>query len=546
MIYLKNIAIYSRKSKFTDNGESVQNQIELCKKYCNNQFPNSTFVIYEDEGYSGGNSNRPKFQQMLKDAKQKKFNVLICYRLDRISRNISDFSSIINTLESNNISFISVREQFDTSTPMGRAMMYISSVFAQLERETIAERIKDNMYQLARSGRWLGGQTPTGFKSEPITYYDHEMNKKKMFKLSPIKEELDLVKILYEKYIEFRSLTKLESWTLENKVLTKNNKNFDKSALRIILTNPVYSIADNLLYGYLKENKCDISSSKDEFDGSHGIMVYNKHDESNKTKIKRRNKHQWIVSIAKHKGIVPSKEWIQVQNIIEENYEKAPRQDTGKIGLITPLLRCSKCGSKMRVNVYKKSTGTHYYYRCLMKERSRGARCDINNLNGFLADKSVIDELKCIELRKKNIYTKLNNNNKHYIEKPSENYQTKKTTLSKKLTEYEKSISNLMFQLSQNNDSVASKYIIAKIEELDKKINKAKEELKKADDNKESILLEKINIDSYINLLNDFSSNIDNLTFEEKKKYLNQIVDKIIWNGQKLEVYYLGYNSEKS
>jgi site-specific DNA recombinase len=546
VIYLKTIAIYSRKSKFTDNGESVQNQIDLCKKYCTTHFPNSTFVIYEDEGYSGGNSNRPKFQQMLKDAKNNKFDVLICYRLDRISRNISDFSSIINTLESNNISFISVREQFDTSTPMGRAMMYIASVFAQLERETIAERIKDNMYQLARSGRWLGGQTPTGFKSESITYYDHEMNKKKMFKLSPIKEELDLVKTLYAKYIEFRSLTKLESWTLENKILTKNNKNFDKSSLRIILTNPVYSIADNLLYEYLKENKCDIASSKDEFDGSHGVMVYNKHDESNKTKIKRRYENEWIVSIAMHKGIVPSKEWIQVQNIIKKNHEKAPRQDTGKIGLITTLLRCGKCGSKMRVNVYRKSTGTHYYYRCLMKERSRGTRCDINNLNGLLADKSVLDELKCINIRKKSIYTKLNNNSKHYIEKPPKSYETTKSTLSKELAEYERSISNLMVQLSQNNDSVASKYIIAKIEELDKKINKVKEELRKADDDKESILIEKINIDSYMNLLNDFSSNIDTLTFEEKKKYLNQIVHKIIWDGQKLEVYILGYNSEKS
>jgi site-specific DNA recombinase len=542
VIYLKTIAIYSRKSKFTDKGESVQNQVDLCKKYCNNHFPNSSFVIYEDEGYSGGNSNRPKFQQMLKDAKKNKFDVLICYRLDRISRNISDFSSIINILESKNISFISVREQFDTSTPMGRAMMYIASVFAQLERETIAERIKDNMYQLARSGRWLGGTTPTGFKSESIIYYDNELNKKKMFKLSPIKEELDLVKNIYTKYIEFRSLTKLESWTLENRILTKNNKNFDKSALRIILTNPVYSIADNLLYEYLKENKCDIASAKDEFDGNHGVMVYNKHDESNKSKIKRRYKKEWIVSIAKHKGIIPSKDWIQAQNIIEENYEKAPRQDTGKIGLITPLLRCSKCGSKMRISIYKKSTGTHYYYRCLMKEHSRGTRCDIPNLNGYLADKSVIDELKCIDLRKKSIYTNLNTS-RQYIEKSPKNKESKRTTLLKDLNEYEQSISNLTLQLSQNNDSVASKYIITQIEEFDKKVNKVKEEIKKVDYDQETILIEKMNLDSYIDLLKNVSSNIDTLTFEEKKKYLNQLIDKITWDGQKLEVYILGYNN---
>lgn len=106
--------------------------------------------------------------------------------------------------------------------------MYIASVFAQLERETIAERIRDNMLSLARSGRWLGGQTPTGFKSEPIVYYDSDMNKKKMYKLSPIEDELNMINDLYSKYIEFRSLSKLESFTLQNHIKTKNNKDFDK------------------------------------------------------------------------------------------------------------------------------------------------------------------------------------------------------------------------------------------------------------------------------------------------------------------------------
>ena len=543
MIYLKTIAIYSRKSKFTDKGESVQNQVDICKQHGNTIFPGSEFIIYEDEGYSGGNTNRPKFQQMLKDAQKKKFDVLICYRLDRVSRNISDFSSIMDALESNNISFISVREQFDTSTPMGRAMMYIASIFAQLERETIAERIRDNMYQLARSGRWLGGTTPTGYKSEPITYYDHEMNMKKMFKLSPIKEELDLVKILYEKYIEFRSLSKLETWTLQNRVMTKNNKNFDKSALRIILTNPVYVVADELLYEYLKENNCDIASPKDEFDGKHGIMVYNKHDESNKRRTKRKNKNEWIVSIAKHKGIIQSKDWILVQSIVEENFEKAPRMNTSNIGLITPLLRCGKCGSIMRVSVYKRKTGPLHYYRCLMKERSRGTRCDVDNLNGSLADQAIIDKIKSIGLRNDSIYSKLSNSIQS-IEKLSKNHENRKSTLTKELSQYEKSISNLTLQLSKNPDSSASMYMIAQIEEFDKKIREIKEELEKINENKETTLLEKMNIDLYLDLIRNFTSNLDNLSYEEKRKYLKQIIEKAVWDGQKLEVYMFGYSNE--
>ena len=161
---MKKAAIYSRKSLFTGKGESIENQIELCRNYLERYYPDVTdFSIYEDEGFTGGNTNRPKFQQLLKDIKSGCIDVLICYRLDRISRSVADFATTYNMLEEHNVSFVSLKEQFDTSTPMGKAMLYISSVFAQLERETIAERVRDNMLLLSKTGRWLGGQEPFGF-----------------------------------------------------------------------------------------------------------------------------------------------------------------------------------------------------------------------------------------------------------------------------------------------------------------------------------------------------------------------------------------------
>ena len=137
-------AIYSRKSKFTRKGESIENQIQLCMNYAKNMGI-TDFIIYEDEGFSCGSTNRPRFQEMLQDAKKKKFSYLICYRLDKISRNVSDFSTLIEELNKLDISFISIKEQFDTSTLMGRAMMYISSVFTQLEWKTVTEHIKDSI-----------------------------------------------------------------------------------------------------------------------------------------------------------------------------------------------------------------------------------------------------------------------------------------------------------------------------------------------------------------------------------------------------------------
>ena len=148
-----NIAIYSRKSRFSASGDSIENQVQLCKEYAARyDYKDANFIIYEDEGFSGKNTNRPKFTELINDIKNKKIDVLMCYRLDRISRNVSDFSSTLELLEANAVSFISIKEQFDTSTPMGRAMIYIASVFAQLERETIAERVRDNMIELAKNG----------------------------------------------------------------------------------------------------------------------------------------------------------------------------------------------------------------------------------------------------------------------------------------------------------------------------------------------------------------------------------------------------------
>ena len=105
----------------------------------------------------GYNTNRPAFQKMLKDIKDKKIDTIAFYKLDRISRNVSDFSSLVNELSNYNVSFLSATESIESVTPSGRAMMFMISVFAQLERDTIAERIKDNMLELAKTrslARW--------------------------------------------------------------------------------------------------------------------------------------------------------------------------------------------------------------------------------------------------------------------------------------------------------------------------------------------------------------------------------------------------------
>ena len=125
----ESIAIYSRKSKFTGKGESIGNQVELCKEYVRNMFGEEYVdrcVVFEDEGFSGGNLQRPDFKRMMEEVRKRKFKAIVVYRLDRISRNISDFTGLIDELTKLDVSFVSIKEQFDTSTPMAEPRCLLS------------------------------------------------------------------------------------------------------------------------------------------------------------------------------------------------------------------------------------------------------------------------------------------------------------------------------------------------------------------------------------------------------------------------------------
>lgn len=313
------IAIYSRKSKITEKGDSTFNQIESCKNYALKSFSNIEEIItYTDEGFSGGSTNRPMFKQMMTDAKMCRFNILICYRLDRISRNIAQFSNTYETLQKHNIEFVSVKEQFDTSSPIGRAMLNIAMVFSQLERETIAERIKDNMHALACSGRWLGGTCPTGFNSEAIIYYDQKLNKKKMYKLTPIPQEISLVLMIFNSYLTLKRLRRVESYLLELGIKTKNNCNFSAATIKDILMNPVYACADQQIYDYFIARGAKLCGKSDDYTGKYGTTAYNRTDQSNK-RPKLNPVDEWIISIGRHRGIISGLEWVNVQKILFQN-----------------------------------------------------------------------------------------------------------------------------------------------------------------------------------------------------------------------------------
>lgn len=525
-------AIYSRKSKFTGKGESIENQVQMCKDYAKTQLRDkkiTEFLIYEDEGFSGGNTNRPQFQKLIEDAKDKKFDILICYRLDRISRNVSDFSSTLEILERSEIAFVSIREQFDTSTPMGRAMIYIASVFAQLERETIAERVRDNMLELAKTGRWLGGTAPIGYAADPISYFDENMNERKMVKLKQVPEELKIVKLIYKKYLELKSLSQVETYTLQNNIKTKRNADFTKTNIRIVLTNPVYVKATKEIFEYLESQNITTCGTPDD---EHGLLTYNKQrtilNGNGKAVRVYRKKSEWIAAVSSQKGIINAEDWLEVQQILKENKDTFPNEGKTHDALLTGKLRCAKCGSNMQIAHGHKSSKTGKeicYYVCSMKKHSKGVRCSNKNAKVSELDSAVIKQLKQLSVSKTELINNLRAKNKKDMELKFPVHKI--DSINSSIAEKEKQIQNLINKLAPEMDDEISDLLLTKIKLLKNEINELHGKL--AD-------LNEISTQSDEQDLLDKCSIIDSLSHEEVKQLIDALIDKITWDGESYQI----------
>lgn len=538
-------AIYSRKSKFTGKGESIGNQIELCRQYILSHYGESfadSALIFEDEGFSGGNLERPQFQQMMKEAKKKKISAIVCYRLDRISRNIGDFANLIGELNYLEISFISIKEQFDTSSPMGRAMMYIASVFSQLERETIAERIRDNMHELSKSGRWLGGNTPTGYQSERVTSITIDGKQKKAYKLKRIPQEAKLIKRIYEKFLETGSLTQTETYLIQNGYKTKQGRLFSRFAIKAILSNPVYMIADQEAYQYLKEKKVELFADSDDFKGTHGIIAYNRTLQKQGKAHEMKDMEEWIVAIGRHEGLIPGAEWVSVQRQLERNKSKNYRRPRSNVALLSGILVCGNCNHYMRPKLsgrYNDRGEQIYSYLCSMKEKSRMKCCAIKNADGNLLDRLVIEELKKISEDKREFTRQLEEGRKQ-LKEEKQDYEQDVSRLLEELTQTEKEIDGLVTSIKVAGGTAAYDYIVRQIDELHKKKEQILSQIEVCKETAMGKELTALEFDLLKETLSNFEKTVDFMDVEQKRAAIRILVKRVVWDGDTVHLYLYG------
>ena len=544
----RKVAIYSRKSKFTGKGESTANQIEICKKKILFHYEDidleGDVLIFEDEGFSGYTTNRPAFQNMLKRIRNNEIKAIVFYKLDRISRNVTDFSNLLNELSYYNVSFISATESIENVTPSGRAMMFMISVFAQLERDTTAERIRDNMMELAKTGRWLGGNTPTGFKSTKIKYITLDGKNRHLYKLSSINEEKIIIKLLFKKMLEVKSLSGVETYTLQNDIKTRNGKKFTRWSLKNIFYNPVYAIADNDSLEYFKKLGVSVYFNSKDIDKKRGLIGYNKTKHLNqKNMVIKKNIENWIVAIGRHEGFVSGKEWVEVQNIMKQNCNMKYRKPTVTNALLSSIIKCSHCGSYLRPKAkkeqYKDSLGRRKFsYMCELKDKSRKVKCQCKNINGLEADDLVIKEIRRLTNSNRALYKELKKISKNEFRK-EKNYNEEVKMLKSSFSKNEKEIKSLIEKI---------KYIdISLIDDISNEIKRLKKNNKEI--NKELLKLERKNNDELndkeiekllINIFETYKNSFNQLNLNSKRNLLKLIASDIKTDGKNIYVNLIG------
>ncbi len=220
-------AIYTRKS--TEEGleqefNSLQAQREACEAYIKSQKHENWQLLpteYDDGGYSGGNMERPALKRLLSDIKSGLVDIIVVYKIDRLTRSLMDFSKIVEVLDKHNASFVSITQHFNTTTSMGRLTLNMLLSFAQFEREVTGERIRDKISASKKKGMWMGGKPPLGYYRKDKKIYSDE-------------EKSALVRSIFEKYTELKSTTLLKDWLVEQ------GHNISVGNLNCILRNKAY------------------------------------------------------------------------------------------------------------------------------------------------------------------------------------------------------------------------------------------------------------------------------------------------------------------
>lgn len=495
-------AIYARQSIDKKDSISTESQTDFCK----HEVRGGEVKEYVDKGFSGKNTDRPNFQQLVKDIKAGKIKRVIVYKLDRISRSILDFAEMMAMFQEYGVEFVSCTEKFDTSTPVGRAMLSICIVFAQLERETIQGRVADAFYSRSLKG-FRSGATPFGFHLIPF-----KLNGINAKMLEADEDKKSSILLMFQMYAEPNvSYGDVTRYFDENGILF-DGEHLKRSTLKRILRNPSYTFADQNIYDFYKSQGTEIVNLPEEFIGVTSCYLHRKQEAKN-TDTTLDN---FRLVIAPHEGIVPSDLWLVCIKKLLGNRTYQPARKANRSWLAGKV-KCGNCHRAFTISRSIRKNGTRDYYRCTLRLDNKncckgGGTLRVEDVEALVEDalKEKLKDFEILQKRKKNTPP-----------------NPKLLKIKTELEAVEEDIEQLVDSLTGAKAVLAS-YINEKIEALDIRRRMLNQQY--------SEMIVKLTPPEELIALSGYIEKWDSISFEDKRVVLDKMIDVIYATEEKIEI----------
>lgn len=331
------IALYARKSVERENSVSCETQLEYCRAMLRPEERGDVILNFVDNGCSGGNTDRPGLREMMRLVDSGTVGKVIVYRLDRISRSLTDFVGILQTFKARGVRFVSSQETFDTGSPYGEMIVKMLMVFAEFERRSIIGRVRQAYVYRSQAGFYMGGRRPYGFsigKSRldgvPTKVY------------SPKDGEAEQVLRIFTAYAG-RAVTLRRLADEMNDISPLSVGKWTAAKLSAILKNPIYARADSGVYKYLLQHGYHVVGSAQAFDGRRGVQLYRYTGE-----CADGGDGGTCAVVMRHDGLVPSDIWLDCQAKLSQNRARG-RAVSNRTSLVGGIVFCQLCGRTMTV-----------------------------------------------------------------------------------------------------------------------------------------------------------------------------------------------------
>lgn len=484
-------AIYTRKS--TDEGldqdfNSLDAQRESAEAFIESQKSEGWICLpdrYDDGGFTGANMERPALQRLLADIDAGKVDCIVVYKVDRLSRSLLDFAKIIEVLEQNTISFVSVTQQFNTTHSMGRPTLNILLSFAQFEREMIAERTRDKMSAARKKGKWTGGMPVLGYDIDP-----------QGGRLLVNEREAERVTAIFKLYLEFRALMPTveelnkRAWTTKRwttkKGRERGGKPFTKNNLFKLLTNLIYL-----------------------------------------GKVKYRDK----IYDGEHDAILDDGLWRQVQELLRYNGRNGGRDVRNKYGaLLKGILYCGSCKTVMIHTFTVKKNGTRYrYYVCSKAQKQGWHTCPSKSLPAPEIERFVIDQIRSVG-KDTDILAETLEQARSKSKKELQELEKEKRTLQRDLKRYNTEVHNLIDYISQNGKSDAP--VTARLADLQDRILLLEQRNTLINEDIVTLSKEMVDENELESALSHFDPIWNSLALREQARIIQLLVERVVYNGE--------------